>query len=113
MRRRFPRSKAFAYTRIRMLFRHARLIYPSHPRLSERAISIARNISTRTRTRIPRKNRMLFCRRCGNPLLSPEATTVRMRSGRQKHLVVRCRRCGWIRRIPVVETKTFKMKSSA
>jgi len=94
-----------------MLFRHARLIYPSHPRLSERAVSIARDISTRTRARMPREFKLLFCRRCGNPLLSPEAVAVRMRGGRQKHLVMTCRRCGWVRRIPVIKMKALRRNS--
>lgn len=103
-------DRAVAYSRMRTLFIHARQIYPSHPRLSERAISIARNISTRTRTRMPREFKILFCRRCGNPLLSSEAVTVRVKSRRQRHLVMRCRRCGWIRRMSMVKMKAATMK---
>jgi len=44
-------------------------------------------------------------------LLSAEAVAVRMRGGRQKHLVVTCRRCGCIRRIPVIKMKALRRNS--
>ncbi len=92
MRRRKDSHKArdLAVQRMEMLFTLAAAAHEAHPERSNRYVQIARKISTRTRVRMPRPLKRLFCRRCGS-FLSAAATRVRLREG---VLTTTCLLCG-------------------
>jgi len=92
VRRRKDSHKArdLALQRMERLFTLAAAAHEAHPERSNRYVQIARKISTRTRVRMPRPLKRLFCRRCGS-FLSAAATRVRLREG---VLTTTCLLCG-------------------
>ena len=97
--------KAIAEERIRRLFEFAKAYAESNPEAAENAVAIARRIAQRARVRIPKKYRLMFCKKCGNLFLKPGSFTVRVRPRRSTHVVLRCLRCGWTKRYPAVREK--------
>ena len=92
MRRRKDNRKArdLALQRMERLFMLAGAVHAAHPERSDRYVQIARRISTRTRVRMPRLLKRLFCRHCGS-FLSASALRVRLREG---ILTATCLLCG-------------------
>ncbi|MDD4448666.1 MAG: ribonuclease P [Methanothrix sp.] len=92
MRRRKDSHKTrdLALQRMERLFELAAATHPAHPKRSERYVQIARKICTRTRVRMPRPLKRLFCKHCGS-FLAPAATRVRLREG---VLITTCLLCG-------------------
>ena len=82
MRRRKDSHKArdLALQRMERLFALAGTAHATHPERSDRYVQIARKICTRTRVRMPRLLKRLFCRHCGS-FLTAVATRVRLREG--------------------------------
>jgi ribonuclease P protein subunit RPR2 len=72
------------------LFSLAAQVHEIHPERSKRYVQIACRISTRTRVRMPRSLKRLFCKHCGG-YLSPIACRVRLRNG---VLTTTCLSCG-------------------
>ena len=68
MRRRKDSHKArdLALQRMERLFVLAGAVHAAHPERSDRYVQIARKICTRTRVRMPRPLKRLFCRHCGS-----------------------------------------------
>ncbi|NMC09511.1 MAG: ribonuclease P [Methanothrix sp.] len=62
------------------LFSLAAKEYEAHPERSNRYVQIARQISARTRVRMPRQLKALVCRNCGC-YLSASSRRVRLREG--------------------------------
>jgi len=75
-----------ALKRIKKLLRLAR----KSPR-QRRYVELAKRISTRTRTRIPRELKRQICKGCNALLVPGKNSTVRVVKGR---LVVKCEECG-------------------
>lgn len=71
------------------LFKLAEMAHEANPERSDRYVQIARNISTRTRVRMPRRLKRLFCRNCG-AFLTPSGIRVRLSRGL---VVVTCLAC--------------------
>ena len=92
MRRRKDGHKArdLALQRMDRLFMLAAAAHAAHPERSGRYVQIARNISTRTRVRMPGSLKRLFCRHCGS-FLSPAGARVRLCEG---VLITTCLLCG-------------------
>jgi ribonuclease P protein subunit RPR2 len=92
VRRRKDSHKArdLALQRMERLFMLAALAQAAHPERSDRYVQIARKICTRTRVRMPRPLKGLFCRHCGR-FLSATAVRVRLREG---VLTTTCLLCG-------------------
>jgi ribonuclease P protein subunit RPR2 len=78
------------------LFVLADAVHPEHPERSDRYVQIARRISTRTRVRMPRRLKHLFCSHCGS-YLPPGKMRVRLLQG---VLTSTCPSCGWQMRQP-------------
>jgi ribonuclease P protein subunit RPR2 len=74
------RSRDLALQRMERLFVLAEEAHRVHPERSKRYVQIARRISTRTRVRMPRSFKRLYCRHCGS-YLSPENSRVRLSDG--------------------------------
>ncbi len=100
--------KAIARERIERLFEFARTYAQSDPEAAREAVSIARRIAQRARLRIPKPYKLLFCRKCGNLFLGSSSFSVRVRDRMTTHVVVKCLRCGWIRRYPAQKEKHIK-----
>jgi ribonuclease P protein subunit RPR2 len=92
VRRRKDSHKArdLAVQRMERLFVLADAAHSTHPERSDRYVQIARKISTRTRVRMPRNLKRLFCRNCGC-FLSPDKARVRLHQG---VLTATCLSCG-------------------
>ena len=92
VRRRKDSHKArdLALQRMERLFVLAGAVHAAHPERSDRYVQIARKICTRTRVRMPRLLKRLFCRHCGS-FLTAAATRVRLREG---VLTTTCLLCG-------------------
>uniref|UniRef100_A0A7C3J3P8 Ribonuclease P protein component 4 n=1 Tax=Candidatus Methanomethylicus mesodigestus TaxID=1867258 RepID=A0A7C3J3P8_9CREN len=73
----------------------------SRPDLSRRYISMALTISRRTRIRIPRSKKRLFCKKCTTFLLPGKTARVRVRQHRSPHVSVCCLVCGHVKRYPL------------
>jgi ribonuclease P protein subunit RPR2 len=70
-----------------------------------RYVELATRISTRTRTRIPRKLKRQICKGCGALLVPGRTARVRTRKG---ELRVTCTKCGTVRKIPMdKDSKTY------
>jgi len=84
------KARDLAVQRMERLFLLAEEEHECHPERSDRYVQIARRISTRTRVRMPRHLKSLFCRRCGS-YLPASAVRVRLRDGM---LTATCLHCG-------------------
>jgi len=100
--------KAIARERIERLFEFARAYAQSDPEAAREAVAIAMRIAQRARMRIPKQYRLIFCRRCGNLFLGSGSFSIRVRDRRSTHVVVRCLKCGWIRRYPAIKEKHIR-----
>ncbi|MCS7136389.1 MAG: ribonuclease P [Nitrososphaerota archaeon] len=103
--------KAIARERVERLFEFARIYAQSDPEAAREAVTIARRIAQRARMRIPKKHKLMFCRKCGNLFLGSGSFSVRIRNRRSTHVVVRCLKCGWIRRYPALKEKHIRSTS--
>ncbi len=90
-----------ARQRISRLFELALEIYKTDLDLADRYVELARKISMRARVRIPRRYRLLYCKGCGGILIPGVTARVRVRSLREKHIVIKCLRCGRFIRHPI------------
>ncbi|RLF20301.1 MAG: ribonuclease P [Thermoprotei archaeon] len=95
--------KDLAIERIEKLLRLADRIFYENEELARRYVSIALAISRRCRVRIPVRWRRRICRKCMNILKPGVNCTIRIRSRGGRHLVIRCLKCGFIKRIPLRE----------
>ncbi|MBU6996060.1 MAG: ribonuclease P [Theionarchaea archaeon] len=108
MRWRKRRIQSLARESIENLFELADEAYSSHPDRAHRYMEIVRNISMRTRVRIPRHLKRRFCRRCHHFLVHGDNCRVRTRNGK---VVVTCLDCGNVMRIPFVHEKKHRAKN--
>lgn len=92
MRRRKDSHKVrdLAMQRMEWLFSLAAEVHDLHPERSSRYVQIARQISTRTRVRMPRHLKRLQCRHCGC-YLSASSSRVRLCEG---IIITTCLGCG-------------------
>jgi ribonuclease P protein subunit RPR2 len=90
------RVRDLALQRMERLFSLAASVHEAHPERSRRYVQIACRISTRTRVRMPRPLKRLFCKHCEG-FLSPVASRVRLRQG---ILITTCLSCGGQMRRP-------------
>lgn len=109
MRWRKRRIRSLARENMQNLFDMADEAYTSHPERAHRYVEIARNISTRTRVRIPRHLKRRFCNKCHHFLVHGENCRVRTRNTK---VVITCLDCGNIMRIPFVQEKKDRLKES-
>ena len=101
------REKRIASERIELLFSEAERAFTLHPSRSHRYVEIARNIATRTRTRIPKPLRRRICSHCGKFLVPGTNTRVRTREGK---IVVKCLECNHLMRYHFVKERKEKRK---
>ena len=90
---------------IHELFELAADSYDTHPERSHRYVTIARNISMRTRTRIPRHLRRRFCKNCHHYLSYGKNCRIRTRNNK---VIITCLDCGTVMRIPFMRERKTK-----
>lgn len=66
--------------------------------LADRYAELAFRIAMRAKVRLPKKYKLRICRKCRKYLLPGITASIRIRSRRETHIVVKCLRCGYIRR---------------
>lgn len=69
--------------------------------LKKSAIKHAIQLSRWTRVKFPRKYSLLLCGRCLSLLSSVDTARVRVRRDRNWQVIIRCIRCGEIKRVPL------------
>ncbi|MBN1941012.1 MAG: ribonuclease P [Candidatus Diapherotrites archaeon] len=84
-----------ALERIYRLFELAEENMARHPERSKRYVELARKIGTRNRVRIPQELKKSFCKKCNSFL---KGKNVELEE-REKMLVVKCKECGFERKI--------------
>lgn len=92
---------------ISQLFELAERECSTHPERAHRYVSVARTISMRTRTRIPRYLKVRFCRACHHYLIPGKNCRTRTRNGK---VVITCLECGRVMRLPFVREQKRKRK---
>ncbi len=65
---------------------------------ADRYVEIAREISMKTRVRIPRRYKMFICKGCRRILRPGETAMFRLFNKPKKHIYIKCLRCGKIYR---------------
>lgn len=91
--------KKLAATRIKILFDFALKQIGKDLEIAATAINTARRISSKARVRIPREYRILYCHKCGSPFFSVKSFRFRIKSKREPHIVLFCKKCKNYRRI--------------
>jgi len=86
------KQRNIALERINELFRQAE----AKPKYADKYVALARRISTRTKTKIPKEFKRRFCKHCNSYLVG---TNVRIRLNRGKKTYF-CKNCEKYTRIP-------------
>lgn len=102
MRWRKKRIQSLAKENIQKLFELAEKESSAHPERAHRYLEIARNISMRTRIRVPHYLKRRFCSKCHHFLIYGRNCRVRTRNTK---VVITCLDCGNIMRIPFYREK--------
>ncbi|MEA2004367.1 MAG: ribonuclease P protein component 4 [archaeon] len=98
-----------ANERIQILFAQAEKRFKTDPKLSDRYVEIARDISTKLNVSIPRELKRRFCRNCGAYLVYGANARQRVNSEKQ-YVILTCLKCGQKKRIPYVNEKKERKK---
>jgi ribonuclease P protein subunit RPR2 len=91
-------AQKIASERITKLFLLAEQNFREHPELSRRYVQLARNISTRHKTKLTSEQKKLFCKNCNAYLKNGVNSRVRIVKGK---IVTTCLGCKNVRRIIV------------
>lgn len=86
-------SKRIALERVRTLFRLASENVRDDPVLAQRYVFLARRVAMAGKVRLPRECRRQVCRRCKRFIFPGVNCRVRVKQGREPHLVVTCLSC--------------------
>lgn len=83
---------------VKMALEFAAETYPTDPERARKAVKLAIKLCQKNRLRLPLDLRRRFCRKCATPFVGLTTFSVRVRSRRSPHVVVRCSVCGHVRR---------------
>ncbi|MEM2943158.1 MAG: ribonuclease P protein component 4 [Methanomassiliicoccales archaeon] len=72
----------------------------------KRYVELARRIALRTNTKMPKG--FMYCHKCLAPLIPGRNSMVRVKSHR---VIIRCKECGYIRRIPYLRELKEKRRT--
>ncbi|MFX0201144.1 MAG: ribonuclease P protein component 4 [Candidatus Hodarchaeota archaeon] len=114
-RKKRPRGKiirTIARERMMQLFNLLDSVVAGQPELKQRYADLARKLTMKSRTRLPRAWRYRICRRCKRVLQPGKNCRVRTRGKREKHVSITCLECGWITRYNISgEHRTQRLKN--
>jgi len=69
-----------------------------HPKRSKRYVELVRKLAKRYNVRLPRSEKLRFCKKCDSPLIPGATVTVRL-VPREKFIYYKCK-CGEVRKVP-------------
>lgn len=95
-------AKETARERIEILFDEAKKATPERAR---RYVQLARKISTRTKTKMPKELRRLFCKKCNAYFTPGKTCTARTRNGK---IIYACLVCKAIKTVPFARERKSK-----
>ncbi|MCE4607597.1 MAG: hypothetical protein F7B61_01380 [Caldisphaeraceae archaeon] len=73
---------------------------------SRRISELIFRLSLRNKIKIPRAIKRSICKNCHVALVPGFTCTIRLRSqGKVSYLVIKCKECGWVKRIPYNKVK--------
>ncbi len=95
-----------ANERIQILLGHARTkARAGEFDLARRYVQLARNISTRTKVRIPKGDKWFLCKNCHMPLIPGSNARVRL-SSENSYVTITCLKCQTVKRHPYAREKS-------
>lgn len=94
-------EKDIARQRINILFKKAEKEYFQDKDLSRMYIALILKIARHTNVRLKKKYRLRICKKCNSILIPSVNCKIRIRSKREKHLVIHCLECGYFWRHPI------------
>ena len=103
--------RRIALDRIERLMEFAKRHAAERPELAREAGKLVLRIARKAKVRIPIRHKRFICRKCGTPFYIPGSFTVRVRDRRSTHVVIRCKTCGYIKRIPAIREKKARSKT--
>lgn len=96
-RGRKEKQASIAKERIEKLFSEAESVFNKEPKLAKRYVTLARKISTRTNTRIPKNLKRKFCKKCNAFLIPGKNAKIRTKN---KAIIITCLECKGISKWP-------------
>ena len=90
-------QKNIAKEHLEALFKEAKKISKSNHSLADRYVTLARKISAKSKVRIPKKYKKLFCKKCCKYLIPGKTLRARTKKGK---LIYYCLNCKHITRYP-------------
>ena len=97
-----------AKERMEILFERAEYEFLEHPERSDRYVTMARKLSTKYNTKIPRKWNRRFCKNCYKFLSYGHNSTVRLVN---EEVNIICGECGHIMKIPYKKEKKNRRRA--
>lgn len=92
-------QQKIARERIQILFSLAEKEFNKHPERSKRYVQLARKIGLRYNVRLPKEQKIRFCKNCNSLLIPGRTVEVRIDS-KNKTIVRKCLNCNRIYRYP-------------
>ena len=109
MKRRYSKKpekqKEIALDRIKTLFREAKTVFKKDPKLANRYVKLARELSMKYKVAIPPNLKRRFCKHCYHYLVPSVNLRVRTRNGK---VVYYCLDCKHYMRFPYLREKKSK-----
>ncbi|MFH1445609.1 MAG: ribonuclease P protein component 4 [Nanoarchaeota archaeon] len=103
-------QKKIVKERIEKLFKQAENQFQEHPERSHRYVEMARKISMRYNTSIPKTLKRKFCKKCYKFLVPGKNSRTRT-SSKQQAVIVNCLECGKVTRYPYRKEKQAKKRA--
>ncbi len=100
-------EKKIAKERIKILFEMMERMKDEDYDLARRYVELARRIAMKYRLKLPKRYKLLFCKKCLYPYKEGKFR-VRVRKSR---VIITCMNCGYERRIPIRPKKKIKNKN--
>ncbi len=98
-------AKEIAMERIEILFKEAEKAFGKSPEKAKRYVELARKISTRTKTKMPKELKRKFCRKCNAYLVPGKNAKIRIKN---KALIITCLECKALSKLPFWEREKDK-----
>ena len=85
-------NKEIALERIKTLFKEARAVFKKDPRLANRYVRLARELSMKYKVPIPANLKRKFCKHCYHYLMPSVNLRVRTRQGKTVYYCMDCKK---------------------
>lgn len=91
------KQSKIAKERIEILFNKAKQVFNKSHSLANRYITLARKLAMKTKTKIPRKYKRLFCKHCYKFMMPGVTCRVRTQKGKVVYYCLNCKKYTRIR----------------